>query len=154
MAKFVFELEAVLRQREAVEQAKQRVVAELDARRLEFEEQIRGLQSGISNERLGLRDELASGKPINLSAVKLQTHASFRMVAKIQQLAIGLAGMYQRLARAREELRQAAAARKAIENLKERRFSEWKAEQSRIEARELDELSIMRASRQKAEVAA
>ena len=153
MAKFVFELEAVLRQRHAFERTKQVAVAELDGKRLMLEGMIRDMQEGISHERLGLREQLATAAVINLAAVKMQTHAAFRLVAKIQQSAIALAGMYEKLAKAREELRAASAAKKAIENLKQSRHDAWKRRLDHIEAAEVDEISIMRAARQEAEAA-
>lgn len=151
MAKFVFELDAVLRQREAVERAKQLAVAVLDGKRLMLEDQIRELQANISHERLGLREELASGAVVNLGAVKMQTHAAFRLTAKIQQFAIALAGVHEKLSRAREELRAASAAKKAIANLKQSRKEAWKRELDRKEAAEVDEISIMRSARQEVE---
>lgn len=153
MAKFVFELEAVLRQRTAVERAKQMAVAELDGKRLMLEDVIRDLQGSISHEKMGLREELGSGAVVNLAAVKMQIHASFRLTAKIQQYAIALSGVHEKLVRAREELRAASAARKAIENLKQARMEAWRRELDRKEAAELDEISIMSAARREVEVA-
>jgi flagellar export protein FliJ len=156
MAKFRFELEAVLKQRRAVELEKQLVVATLEAQRLQIEDQIRGCQREIVREKEELRDQLQQersageglGVAVDLRGVRFQAAAGLRLVAKAQHAVLQLAGVHKRLDAARLELLRATTHRKAVETLRERRLEAWRVEQNRKEAATLDELGVMRAARQ------
>jgi flagellar export protein FliJ len=156
-AKFRFSLEAVLRQRMALEEREQRRVAELERERLAIEERIRGCQRSIAGAKEDLRRRLSSEKRaqelsrgasgVSLSDVRLQANASLHMVARAQQAVLELAGVHRRLDAARLELIRATTARKAIELLKAKRFEEWRNEVKKREAAEMDELNVMRHGR-------
>ena len=154
MARFVFELEAVLKQRKAEERTKQLAVAALEQRRLEIEGEIRGYQNQIVAERQELRDHLREERQagderpgVDMAVVRRQAAAALDLVAKAQQAVLKLAGVHKRLDGARLELLEATTRRKAVETLKDKRFAEWKNEQNRKEAAALDEWVVMRASR-------
>ncbi len=150
MARFVFQFEAVLKQRRAVERARQLAVAAIERERLSLEETIRAMQRQIVREKEDLREQLLAtrrGARVDLRSVRLQAGASLDAVARTQRAVLQLAGVHSRLDAARLQLLEAATKRKGVEMLKERRFEEWKAEQAAIESRMLDELSVMRASR-------
>lgn len=150
MARFVFQFEAVLKQRRAVERARQLAVAAIERERLSLEETIRAMQRQIVREKEDLREQLLAtrrGARVDLRSVRLQAGASLDAVARTQRAVLQLAGVHSRLDAARLQLLEAATKRKSVEMLKERRFEEWKAEQAAIESRMLDELSVMRASR-------
>lgn len=156
--KFRFSLEAVLRQRLAIEEKHQRLVAELERERLALEDKIRGYQRSIMSAKEDLRRRLSSeqraaelertgGTGVCLSDVRLQANASLHLVVLAQQTVLELAGLHRRLDAARLELLKATTGRKAVELLKTKRHQEWKEEIRRKEDAELDELNVMRHAR-------
>lgn len=151
MARFVFEFEAVLKQRLAEEREKQLSMAVVERERLAIEDQLRGTQQDIETEKEGLRAALGgsgggSGS-VDLGVVRQQVGAALGRVKRAQGLAIKLAGVHKRLDAARLELLLATTRRKAMETLKEKRLEAWNAEKKRREAAEMDEITIMRAAR-------
>lgn len=152
-AKFRFSLEAVLRQRIAIEEQHQRRVAELERERLAIEDRIRGFQRSIAGakedlrRRLSIKKRSGHGAGVSLSDVKLQANASLHLVARAQQAVLELAGLHRRLDAARLELIRATTERKAIELLKAKRYQEWRDELKKKEAAALDELNVMRHAR-------
>lgn len=147
MARFVFELEAVLTERKAVEKRRQLAVAALERERSALEELIRECQQGILAARDDLRGYLDPGHAVDLHSVRLQAGASLHLVARAQRAVLELAGVHRKIDSARLELLRAAIRRKAVEALRDRRHEEWTTEQKRREHAALDELSVMRAGR-------
>lgn len=146
--RFVFSLQPVLEQRLRVERERQRQVAELERDRLAIEREIAGYERAIIGERDDLRARLfqeRSGERVNLAQVRQQAHASLGLIARAQRAVVRLAGVQKRLDAARLELIRAAADRRGVEVLRERRFEAWKREQERREALAMDELAVMRA---------
>lgn len=148
MPKFRFELEAVIKQRLAIERQKQLALAELERMRLALEDRLRGFQVSITAEKNDLRDSLAPARPdapshpVDLSRVRMQANMSLHLVAKAQQTVFQLAALHRRLETARKDLLAATTRRKAVEKLKERRYEQWRAEQAALEARTLDEIAV------------
>jgi flagellar export protein FliJ len=151
VARFVFRLEVVLRQRQEAERARKLAVAELEQQRLALEEQLRACQAQIVREKHELRDQLAHGGLVDLRGVRFQAAASLRLVAHAQRAVLQLAGLHKRLDAARLELLQATVRRKAVELLRQRRLEAWDAEQKRRENAAADELSVMQAHRREDE---
>lgn len=153
MARFVFRLQALLEQREALERERQLEVAVLERERLELEERIRLLQEEIRSHRGDLRrllggdDGTRTSGAVDTRGVRLQANAALSVQARTQHLAIKLAGVYERLAAAQERLREASASRKAVELLRERQYEQWRSALEKKEANELDEIGTSRASR-------
>ncbi|MEX2219892.1 MAG: flagellar export protein FliJ [Phycisphaerales bacterium] len=147
MARFRFRLQAVLDHREAVEQERQRAVAEVERERVRLEGVIRECHRRITVEKGEQRRGLLAG---DLGAARRQASAGARYSTEAQRAAIELAGAYARLERARAALLEAAKARKAVELLRERHLEQWRAEESRRENAAADELSVMRAGRKEA----
>jgi flagellar FliJ protein len=144
MAKFRFKLDAVLRHRTMIEQQRQRALAALETERLRLESVIRMCQEALEHERAEMRGRLSAA---DLQGARWQAGASMRLIARAQRAAIELAGVFKRIAAAREELLAAARRRKAVELLKERRYEEWRVDQSRRELAAVDELAVMAAGR-------
>lgn len=150
MARFRFNLEAVLTQRRAQEKERQREVAALESEKRALENELRGCQRGIEAAREDLRSVLAPvGGPgvIDLGGVRLQSKAAFQLGVKAQLTALRLAGAMQRTEAARARLLEAARARRAVELLREKRFAEWRRDQDKREAASVDEMNVMRAVR-------
>jgi flagellar protein FliJ len=149
MAKFVFNLEAVRKQRSALEKQRMVAVAEIERERLVLEGRIRAAHESVEAERLELREQLSGlregeGRLVDLRGVRFQAGAAVVLRARTQQLVLQLAGLHKRLDNAREGLREAVAARKAVDVLRDKRFEEWRRELARREAMALDELATMR----------
>jgi len=155
VAKFRFNLEAVLTQRRAIEQEKQRVVGDLERERLAMEARLRDWNDSLRVGRDELREALGSagGGTVSVADVRLHAASSLRMVAEAERLAVTLAGLYRRIERARVDLLEAARSRRAVELLKERRREEWKRDQDKREAEAVDEIAVMRAARNEERVA-
>ncbi|MBS0191393.1 MAG: flagellar FliJ family protein [Phycisphaerales bacterium] len=153
MPKFRFQLEAVLTQRLAIERQKQLALGELERLRLALEDRLRGFQHAISTEKADLRAALSPGSSLRPSNVRMQANMSLHFTAKAQQAVYQLAALHRKLEVARRDLLEATTRRKAVENLKERRYEAWKAEQAAREAGALDEIGVMGfAARQEQEV--
>lgn len=153
MAKFRFQLEAVLEQRRGVERGKQLAVATCEAKRLEIEGFIRACQNQLAQEKNDLRNHLVrersahSAGGVDMRTVRAQANAALQLVGKAQQAVFKLAGVHHTLDAARRELIEATTRRRAVEVLKERRYEAWKQEQERREVAALDEMAIIAASR-------
>jgi flagellar export protein FliJ len=169
--RFRFPLEAVLQQRLAAEEARQRRVAELERERVAVEDRVRAYQAAISAAREDLRRRLCmerragelrhdareaggeaggvevGGGGVSLADVRMQANASLHMVARARQAVLELAGVHSRLDAARLELLRATTDRKAVELLKEKRYREWLDERRRREDGELDEINVTRHGR-------
>jgi flagellar FliJ protein len=148
MARFRFNLQAVLDHREMIEEQKQLAVAALERERARLEGAIRGHQAGITQGKQDIRASLRAG---DIRGVRLQTVASAAIVAAAQRAVLELAGLHRRLEAARADLLEATKRRKAVELLKERRLEEWRTEQNRRELAAVDELVVMSASRKDGE---
>jgi flagellar biosynthesis chaperone FliJ len=164
MAKFVFELEAVLKARKAVERTRMLEMAVVERERLGIESRLRELQRRISEEKSELRGQLAgdgagglragvSGAGLlDLRGVRFQAGSALRLIAGAQRAVLELAGVHARLERARRLLLEAATARKAVEALRDRRREAWMMEQKRADERVMDELAVVsHASRERGE---
>lgn len=148
MARFVFELQAVLDHRERAVEMRQRAVAEVELERARLEGVVRECQRGIAAERAEMRRVLAGGGArVDIALVRTQAGAAVRLAAVAQQAVLQLAGVHKRLEAVRLELLKAERARKAVELLRERRHEAWRIETARREAAAQDELMVMRAWR-------
>lgn len=145
MAKFRFQLQPVLDHRIAIEKDRMRAVGELERDRLGLEARLRELREAAINERDDLRAALAQGGPVDLGAVRLQAHAGFRCAAEESRVILALAGVLERLTRARQLLLEATTRRKGVELLKDKRYQEWRDEENRREDAMLDEIAVTRA---------
>ena len=145
MAKFRFELQAVLNARLRAEELQQRRVAELEASRRKLEDGLRARQARIGESRAQLRGRLMGA--IDPSMLRGQANASLAGMRDAQRVVLELAGIHRQLQSVMEELRAASRDRRAVEILKERRFEDWRREQDRREQAELDEIAVIRGSR-------
>lgn len=154
MAKFRFELEAVIKQRTAIERAKQLALAQAQIEQGRIEDEIRACQRGIDDEKRAMRDVLVPGQTVSTVNARMQMSASLHLMVRAQRGAIRLAGAMKRVEQARTELLAATTAKKAVEKLKERRYEAWLAEQNARENAALDEMAVMRAGNRAMESAA
>lgn len=147
MSRFRFRLQSVLDQRERAEREKQLAFAAIDRQRIALEDRIRRCQSMMDEEKRVMRDALGAGGSVDLQSVKLQAGATLGHHLDAHRAVLELAGVFTKLEQAREELIRASAARKAVELLKEQAHEAYKKELNAREARETDELAVMRHAR-------
>ncbi len=148
MARFIFQLQAVLDQRENEEGVKQRAVAVLERERMRLEQSIRDARDRLAHETEELRALLgAGGAPVRLDSARAQASAGLRLHGEAQRHVLTLAGVHRRLEAARAELLEASKRRKAVQLLRDRRYEEWRIAQNRRENAEIDELAVMRHAR-------
>lgn len=146
MAKFIFRLASVLKQRLAIERTKQAAVASLESRRVALEQTLRDMQRTIDGARDEWRHMLHAGASGSVSAADvrgagMQAAASFSSQTAAHRIVIQLAGVLTHLKKARAELVEAMKARRAIELLREKQFEEWKLEQRRLDTNAMDEIA-------------
>ena len=152
MKRFVFPLQAVLDQREREERDRRAALARFERLRVELEDRIREYQSSIARAK---RDIHASSMEptgrgsmrVDMRSMRLQTNAALQMRGKAQMLVVRLAELEKDLERARNEVAEARARRRAVEVLKEKAFETWKRERDRRESAELDEINSQRSAR-------
>jgi flagellar protein FliJ len=146
MAKFVFQLEGVLQHREQIEKQRMRAVAEAQSQMKELESQLHGLDVTVQEAARNARDSHLVGV---LDLGFLAAHRRFMNAS--QRQAMDLVGLMAKarktLEDAQKQLIEAAKKKKIIEKLREKQHARWLAEQSRVEAIELDELSMQLAFR-------
>jgi flagellar FliJ protein len=151
MARFLFRLEAVLDHRRALEREHQRAVAAVERERAAIEATIRAIHAEIAREKGEVRACLSARGVVELGGVRARAADLARLHAEADRHVLRLAGVMKRLDAARAELLAAARRRRAVELLRERRFEEWKLEQSRRETAAVDEIGVMRSARDRVE---
>ena len=141
MARFVFKLAGVLKQRLHEERLRQRELAERQAHVAQLQQQLKGLNERVQSASDDVRNNRLVGK---LDMPFLAAHRRF--LAAMQR---GAVEIVQRMAiaqkqvdEARAVLAEAAKQRKIIEKLKERQHERWKSEQSRKEIEQLGEVNM------------
>lgn len=139
MSAFQFKLEPVLKQRKQVEDRAQRELAQLLRHQMILEEQLRGMQQTISQNKQSLSSSLEQHVDVDT----VRRHGVFvnQTRANAQQIVIQMLALNRQVEQARSQLQQAMRQRKAIELLREKQFNQWKAAQQKHEAIELDEIS-------------
>jgi len=142
MKTFRFKLDPVLQLREREEQACLRIVASIDRERVALEDRLRSTQHVLVDSKSEWSGELTG--ELDITALRTRAHASLHAVRQAQELAIQLAGVHQRLQRARATLSEAIRRRRAIELLRDQAFEAWRREEDRRETAELDDITSKR----------
>ena len=147
MPRFRFELEGLLLARQSVERERQLDVAKLEQERLAIERRIRSHQQFIAGGKDAVRERLSGS--VDVGTLRAHAGETLNHMRAAQQEVITLAGVHQRLDKARARLIEAARDRRAIERLRERRFDEWKTRIEKLEDARLDELAMQIESRKR-----
>lgn len=137
MSRFEFRYKAVFRQREAIEQQKQRAFAKLIHQRNAMFAQLREMQETISTSKRDAASGLV-GK-VDLDAIAGIARYSASAALRGNTLVREIAQLETLVEQARIELVEAAKNRKALELLRDRQRQDWELEQRRMEAKQLDE---------------
>lgn len=141
MAQFIFKLQSVLRQREIIEQQKQRELSIRQQAYVDLENQLQHMQQQVANTLADLRINHLVGK---LDLNFLASHRRFMTAMQRQALGIAQKMGPAKVAvdTARALLAEAAKQRKIIEKLRERQFAQWKAAEAKKELALLDEIGM------------
>lgn len=139
MARFRFTLALLLDRRLKEEEARRLVLAKIEGQRRALEDSLRERQREISAGREEWRRQLVG--EIDPAALRHQAGASLGLLRKAQRTVIEMAGLEKSLNRAKEDLIEAARARRALEILRERRFAAFQAVEARREREQLDEFA-------------
>ena len=146
MARFLFKLEPVLRQRRNEERNEQLAVAKIERQRIDLQNRIRDRQQRIAAERLELRRVLLSAGS-GFNDIRRQAAAATVLNTQAQRLVLELAGVHRRLDNARIKLQLATRRRKAMGRLRERRYEAWAMDERRKDAAAADDLNITAGAR-------
>ena len=139
MARFVFRLEPVLRQRERAEQEAQRELGHRQAKLVELQNELKKLDESLRRASDDVRDNHLTGRlDMNfLAAHRRFVNTLHRQGSNVVQK---IAAAQRAVDEARRLLAEAAKQRKVIEKLREKQLARWKAEQDRKETAATDEI--------------
>jgi flagellar FliJ protein len=141
VARFIFKLEAVLRQRKHVEREKQRDLAVRKKFLAECLEELRVLQQRVS----GATDELRRNHLVGeLDMSFLTAHRRYMVASQRQAIAIAqkIATAQKAVDDAQVQLAEAAKQRKILEKLREKQLARWQEENHRKEMIAQDEINV------------
>lgn len=152
MARFIFRLQPVLKQRQAVERQRQLALAAVESERSSLENAIRGIQSDLSAAKQDWREHLSpaitpGSGGTDLRSARFQASNSLHLVARAQHNVLKLAGVHRRIDKARAELIEATTRRRAVELLRDKQFEAWKAALNKADAAATDEIAVAAAAR-------
>lgn len=140
MAQFIFKLDGVLRHRERIEQEHQRALATVSAELVRMQGDLRAITDEVARNAADVRENHLVGK-LNMSYLAAHRRYMLGMQRKVHQSAQVIANQQIAVDAARAALAEATKQKKILEKLRERHLERWKAEQARLEAGALDELS-------------
>ena len=141
MAKFTFNLDGVLRQREHVEQERQRDFAIVQKELTQLQAELRELDGVQQAATEDLRNNRLVGH-VDLSFLAAHRRFMFAMQRKGMGIVQRIALAQRKVDEARAALAEAAKARKAIEKLRDNRLEQWRLAESKKEADALDEAGM------------
>jgi flagellar FliJ protein len=141
MARFVFKLSGVLKQRKHEEQSRQRDLAERQAQLAALAMSLQRLNDSVAASNDDLRSNRLTGA---LDMSFLGAHRRFVLAMRQQAIELlqKLALAQRHVDEANARLAEAAKRRKAIEKLREKQFAQWRAEMDRKEMIDLDEIGM------------
>lgn len=141
MAKFVFKLDGVLKQRKHEERERLREASQRQAVVTEIESSLRRLHESVSGSNDDVRTNRLTGK-LDMNFLGAHRRFLFAMQRRAIELAQKMAYAQKQLQEAQSLLAEAAKRRKTIEKLRENQFARWRAEQGRKEQLQLDEAGM------------
>lgn len=141
MSKFVFKLQAVLRQREIIEQQKSREFAIKQQVYTNLEIELKSMQNQVEQTLTDLRTNRLVGK---LDLNFLAAHRRFMTAMQKQAVGIAqkMAAAKVQLDAARAALAEAAKQKKIVEKLREQQHERWKTAEAKKETDLLDEVGM------------
>ena len=142
MAKqYDFRFETLLKLRRQHEDERKRAVAARIREIHTLEERQRVLLQRIADQAADTRRALMSGT-VDVDDLRLGRHWTVRLRRGVLETEAAINGQKALLAQERQRLADAAKNRKVLEQLKERRLAEYRAQEERREQKDLDEISV------------
>jgi flagellar FliJ protein len=141
MAKFVFKLDGVLRQRTHVEQQRKREQATIQSQMAALDAELRALDGSVRASEQDLRQNRLVGR-IDLAFLAAHRRYAFAMQRKAMGIAQKMAGVQIQLDKAQRNLAEASKQRKILEKLRERQFARWHEQLERRDLAEMDEIAM------------
>jgi flagellar FliJ protein len=150
MARFVFALEAVLRQRTHAERERMREMAACQAEMTRLQAELRALNDALQGSAADMKANHLTG-PIDVAYLAAHRRYTVAMQRKGQSLVQEMARQQRKVDEAQRLLAEAAKERKVIEKLREKQFERWKQDVTRREQADADEVGAQFGYRQVAE---
>ena len=141
MPRFRFQLEGALRQRTQIERMKQRELAVVMAEMNSLQAQVRELEQTMQASTQDVRTNRLTGV-LDMSFIAAHRRFTLATRQRAQSLVQKMALVQRQIDDARRAVAEAAKQRKIIEKLREKQFERWKADVSRKELAEADEVSM------------
>jgi len=138
MPKFVFPLEALLRQRQSAERERQRELALCQAEMVRLQQELKQLNDELQGSDADMKANRLIGA-LDVAFLAAHRRYSLAMQRKGQGLVQDLARQQKRVDDAQRLLADAAKERKVIEKLREKQFERWRQEIERKEQAAADE---------------
>jgi len=140
MARFVFRLEGVLRQRQHIERQRQRELAMAGAQMAALQAELRALNEDLQQTGQEMRQSHLTGR-LDLAMLTAHRRYVVGMQRKAANLIQRMALAQRQVEAARAALAEAAKQRRIIEKLRERQYERWRMDQAAREALEMDEIT-------------
>jgi flagellar FliJ protein len=146
MARFVFQLEGVLRHRERLEKERQRDLAVAQAEMMRLEGELKTLNLQVRQSTTDVRENHLVGR-LDMGYLAAHRRYMLGMQRKALALAQRMAAQQRLVEEAQKALMEASKQRKIMEKLKERRQRNWAVAMALREAGALDELTTQMSHR-------
>jgi flagellar export protein FliJ len=141
MAKFIFKLDGVLRQRSNVVQQRKRELASIMTRMTALEAELRSLDATVRAAELDLRTNRLVGV-IDLAFLAAHRRFSLAMQRKAMGIAEKMAGVKLEVDQAKQKLAEASKRKKILEKLREQHYRRWREDLDRRDQAEMDEIAM------------
>ena len=147
MPRFVFNLESVLRHRTFAEQERMRDLAVVQSEMTRLQNELKALNDSMQASAQDMKANHLTG---SLDVNFLAAHRRYTVAAQRKGMLLvqEMARQQRKVDDAQRLLSEAAKERKILEKLKERHFERWKANQSRRELADADEVGAQWGYRQ------
>jgi len=146
---FRFGMDAVLKHRKRLEEVAQREFAEAQAAVDECLTQIESMYTRMDEVREEIMLAEQMGTPGKLEEIREMEHFLGGQKIRVERLRLKARELLQTAEEKHEALIGAAREKKIMVKLKEKKFAEYQAWIQRIEAKELDDLTMVRTARGK-----
>ena len=139
MAKFVFQLEGVLRHRTNIEHQRKRELAVIQSQMTALDAELRALDLSVRSSETDLRTNRLLGK-IDTAFLGAYRRYSIAMQRKAMGIAQKMGAIQVQIDQAKKNLAEAAKRKKVLEKLRERQLERWREQAARRDAAEMDEI--------------
>jgi len=141
MARFVFQLDGVLRHRTNLEHQCKRELALIQGQMSALDADLRALDASVRASEADLRTNRLLGR-LDLAFLAAHRRYAVAMQRKAMDIAQKMAAVQVQLDRAKQNLAEAAKKRKIIEKLRERQYARWREQLERRDIAEMDDIGM------------